>query len=287
MQKDTRMRRSVSSYLRDMGDKNLSMIYISQVKGTLGRLAAFCEGQGILSIRQMDSETLRMFQATYSHWSGTYQMKCWSHVKGFLISTEHPLALKYRHTIRNTGRSKVDWLTPDQIEHVLTSPMTPTEAVLVCGGLLEGARSCELRSLSVGDARNALKTGYLRLVGKRKERHVPLLRDMRYVLEQYLLTIDRPDSARLLGFGPVWAWKLLQKVGKRVGLKFAGHTLRRSFARALMLKGVMLPKISKLLGHSNSAVTELYLGVNMGDMMEAMEVLESPRIRTVLKLPAQ
>jgi site-specific recombinase XerD len=48
------------------------------------------------------------------------------------------------------------------------------------------------------------------------------------------------------------------------------HSLRHTYAERLRRKGVDLPTISKLLGHSGLDTTDLYLHVNKDDFKMAM-----------------
>lgn len=62
------------------------------------------------------------------------------------------------------------------------------------------------------------------------------------------------------GLSPDGIWYIVQEASQRAGLgHVAPHDLRRSVAGALHENGVAIDKISKLLRHSNIAVTERYL----------------------------
>lgn len=285
MPKDTRLWRAVCQHLREMEDRNLSRQYINQTRNTLRHWVEYLMPLGIAATSKITSDAIRGFLDKYKDQSSASQRKHWAHMKQFLIWAEHPLALKFEYRVMGRGRFKVDWLSPEQTEKVLTTEMTLREAVLVCGHFLQGARPVELHRLTVRDAREAIATGQIRFFGKCKERFVPLKKEYREVLEQYLLMTDKPDSAPLLGIETLWAWKIIKKVSARAGIPFTGYTGRRTFARNLMLAGVRTEKISRLLGHSSVNTTILYLGLNELDLTEAMNSLEVPHLRTVVKLP--
>jgi len=284
---DTRLTRSISAFLRNMEDRNLSRQYIMQTKNTLKHFAEFVIPLGIKAVSKITSDAIRGFLGKYKDQSGASQRKHWAHTKQFLVWAEHPLALKFQYKVKGRGRFKADWLSPEQTEKVLTTEMTLRESVLVCGHFLQGARPVELHRLSVRDAREAIATGQIRFFGKGRERFVPLKEEYGEVLEQYLLMTDKPDNAPLLGIETLWAWKIIKKVSARTGIPFTGYTGRRTFARNLMLAGVRIEKISRLLGHASVNTTVLYLGLNEQDLTEAMSRLSVPHLRTVSKLPAR
>lgn len=52
------------------------------------------------------------------------------------------------------------------------------------------------------------------------------------------------------------------------GVKFTTHTMRKSYARILYEMGVPLEKISKMLGHKDTATTLVYLGFVREDIRD-------------------
>ncbi|MFC1287822.1 tyrosine-type recombinase/integrase [Bacillus paralicheniformis] len=63
--------------------------------------------------------------------------------------------------------------------------------------------------------------------------------------------------------------KRLNKYAKEYGLKnISPHALRRGFAKSLLDKGARITDISRALGHSNLAVTSIYLHIDKNEIAE-------------------
>jgi len=285
MARDTRFRRSVSSYLGNMRERNLSESYIGQSKRLLKKFADHCEHFGTMASTRIEAEHLKDFLEKYRSCAASHQAQNWAILKAYLVYVEHPLASKFRPSIIGRPRYRVRWLTPEQVDKILSTPMSLREAVLVTMGLLQGARPCEPLRLTVKDAKRALETGRIRFVAKRKERSVKLHPETKIVLTKYLEQTKKPDDALLVGIQSCRAWKVLQDVGDRAGVKLEGHTMRRSYSKMLLLKGVRLEYISKILGHSDTVTTMGYLGLTDEDVDRVVDVLEVPHVRTISPEP--
>jgi integrase len=279
MQKDTRMRRSLSMYLRDMEDRGLTVEYTRVSRHILGKFVEHCEQSGVTATSKITVQELRGFMQKYQGMSANYQGYAYACLKQFLKFSEHPLAFKWRWRI--TGRPRqVSWLSAEEAEKVLTSKMKPTEAFLVVTGLLAGARQVEIRRLTPRDLKDALSTGQVRLWAKNKQRYVWVHRDLKPVFEAMLHTTDRADSEPILGLSGCSCGRILRKFSARIGVKVQSHKCRRTFATLVRDAGTPLEDVSALLGHSSPAVTSLYLDLNQARMKAAIERL---RVQSPLK----
>ena len=75
---------------------------------------------------------------------------------------------------------------------------------------------------------------------------------------------------------------------RRSGLVDQGyrfHDIRRTFARMLYDKGVVLTKVQRLLGHKSVLTTERYLGVKFEETREAILLLDQPLTQVLSKAP--
>jgi integrase len=62
----------------------------------------------------------------------------------------------------------------------------------------------------------------------------------------------------------------LKKLGKRVGIEFSNHDLRRTRGRMMYRAGVRIETIARIFGHSDTRTTIKYLGLDHEDMKPAM-----------------
>jgi integrase len=137
-------------------------------------------------------------------------------------------------------------------------------------GLLSGLRLSELTSLRWDDIDFASKVIYVRntktfTTKTRKNRVVPMSDELCHLLKERKENIrfecetvfhDRyGKKLRDLTVSHTFK-KYIRKAGLNDKLHF--HSLRHSFASALVMSGVSLYAVQKLLGHTNSQTTEIY-----------------------------
>ena len=68
--------------------------------------------------------------------------------------------------------------------------------------------------------------------------------------------------------------KVLEELGKKVGIKLTPHMLRHSFATHLLEDGTDIRYIQKLLGHSDIRTTEIYTRVSNRDLSKIKSPLD-------------
>jgi site-specific recombinase XerD len=70
------------------------------------------------------------------------------------------------------------------------------------------------------------------------------------------------------------ARKTITTLGKRAGLRrrISSHDLRATFATEVYNKTLDIRLVQELLGHSNSSITEIYIGINRDKMRAAVEL---------------
>jgi site-specific recombinase XerD len=187
---------------------------------------------------------------------------------------------------RRHGTRTGNWLTQAQAEQMLALPDRETnqgkrDRALLCLLVGCGLRREELARLSVDhvqlrDARWVL----VDLVGKGKRvRTVPMPPWTKLAIDQWtaaagmttgrlLRAVNKGDRIVGAGMTAQSVFEVVERYGRRVGLKIAPHDLRRSFAKLAHQGHAPLEQIQISLGHASIQTTERYLGIQQ-DLSDA------------------
>jgi len=218
---------------------------------------------------------------------------------------EEPSKLKIRWP--KDMRPNADWLREEQARDLLAQEMEPFEELFVHCELCLGMRRIEVLRLTI----QSFKGSYVNILGKGpqdgKPRLMPYHRDTAMVLARYmryrqsvvaLATSKKPRSTIVpedlliylkghtiktyseKGSGPD-AW--LKRLGQLIGyVMLSNHTLRRTFGRTMYRsiiarsagpnREAALVVVGVMMGIEDVRVLIDYLGINLDDMAEAMEV---------------
>lgn len=145
-----------------------------------------------------------------------------------------------------------------------------------------GLRVSELCHLRLGDV--FLDDGYLRVYGKgRKERLVPMSPSAVSEIRK-LLSLPRPApkrghedyiflSNRGTAISRITVFVMIRRVAELAGIQIdvSPHTLRHSFATALLEGGANLQAIQMMLGHADIGTTEIYTHVDRTKLRDQIE----------------
>ena len=168
-------------------------------------------------------------------------------------------------------------LTGKEVDLFLDQPDTSDEKGCRDKAMLEvlyatGIRVTELISLDIKDVN--LSVGFIRCIGKGKERIVPLYKTAvkalaTYINEVRVQLLDEPHQQALFvnmngermsrqGF-----WKIVKYYQEKAGISkdITPHTLRHSFAAHLLENGADLKSIQEMLGHADISSTQIYTQV--------------------------
>jgi len=184
-------------------------------------------------------------------------------------------------------------LSEADVEALLASPDVATPRGLRDRAMLEtlyatGLRVSELVALKTFEAN--LDAGVVRVLGKgSKERLVPLGEEAAHWLQKYLaasrtklLGKKTTDSlfvtARGAGMTRQAFWHLIRRYGARAtpGKKLSPHVLRHAFATHLINHGADLRVVQMLLGHADTATTQIYTHVAR-ERLKALHAKHHPR----------
>lgn len=285
----SRMAGEIRQYIRGLEGAGITHRYVCQTRATLFSFRRLCSENGVHATSLVSSQLVLSFLQRYEGMSVSHQRTTASILRTYLAALENPSMLRMKLRLKGYSRTRVDWLTLEEIGRVFETKMLPEQAVLIGAGLLQGMRRIETLRMTFRDAQEALRTQNLRVRGKGgKERTIPLHEQYALILQGYLAWTDpRDDSSPVLGFKRTRSEDLLAEFCSRHGRKFTFHTMRRSFGRALWLKGVQLETISEILGHSSTDMTRRYLGLNLSDMRAALQKYQVPLSVASLSYPAR
>ncbi len=165
-------------------------------------------------------------------------------------------------------------LSSEQVELLLEQPKCVDLKGYRDKAMLElvyatGIRVTELISLNMSDI--DLENGYIKCVGKNKERVIPIGSLAVNALKEYvdksrsILLKDENDQALFVNINGhrltrQGFWKIIKqyKTQANIDIDITPHTLRHSFAVHLLENGAELRAIQEMLGHSDISSTQVY-----------------------------
>ncbi len=177
------------------------------------------------------------------------------------------------------------WLTEDELRRFANTPVVPGRSHtypfrdMVAWKTLAwlGLRRSELLNLKVVDVQVADGTLVIRHSKGDRDRVLPLPERLKGDLN-FLIGDRGPDQYVFAGMPDTkWTYNSLMLAFRRqlrvCGLENRGitpHTIRHSFATHLVRRGVPLPVIKALLGHSDIKTTMVYIHVSQDDLKQAI-----------------
>jgi integrase len=267
----SRLEKSVDQYLATLESEGLTHRYLTAVRSSLMAFTRYCEDRGVGCTNRVTLELVGGFLSGYASHSASHQMSLRTHVRKFLERTGSFVMKDYHAKIKGSARTRVRWLTEEQVAKIHETPMTPEEQLLIVFPLEMGLRPCEVLRLRFVDARMALQYGDLSVIGKTGERPLPMHPDLKPMLESYLLCRRGEDLDTLLPFKRTKAQRIYAQFSEKVGFQVRGYDLRRTCGRRMWQRQVKTASIARLYGHSSQDQTLEYIGANRTDIQEAYE----------------
>ena len=175
-------------------------------------------------------------------------------------------------------------LSEEEIEKLLEAPDLESPSGLRDRAMLEtryasGLRVSELLNLEIKQIN--LKKGVITVFGKgAKERKVPIAEYACEYIKKYVKEVRNKSeykSSRYLFLNKkgeplsrVYFFKQVKKYSLLAGIEteVSPHTLRHSFATHLLNHGAQLRMVQGMLGHTNSATTQIYTHVSSEKLKE-------------------
>jgi len=167
------------------------------------------------------------------------------------------------------------FLSQEMVRRVVRVSRPPVERALISVLLASGPRIGELLALTRDDVRN---DALVLASGKTGERIIPLDQDVAAYLGQ--LDTHYLFPARRFGSGPELTGKplgvsgmqgMVKRVLKRAGYdgpKIGPHLLRHTFATQYVAQGGSSITLARILGHSNTRMTDRYVSLSLVQIQE-------------------
>jgi len=160
------------------------------------------------------------------------------------------------------GRSGFsDALTWEEVAALMEASRDLLDLVIVSVLAETGLRASELLSLTWRDV--DLRRGILTVVGKYGKERIVFLGPVSSEALAMLYEETRPSPReRVVPISYQALYKRIKRLAERAGLdpeKVRPHVLRHTFATEALRRGMSLPALQRLLGHSNIRITERYL----------------------------
>jgi integrase/recombinase XerD len=163
-------------------------------------------------------------------------------------------------------------LTSDLDRLLLVAPNDELKALVGCCGFI-GLRVSEALDFRVSWFHAHDKV--IRVRGKGdKERVVPVSMKAWEIISPAFVDAMCGDGT-LIHYSNRSARKAITTMGKRAGISrsISSHDLRATYATVIANKGAPMRVVQELLGHSSLSTTEIYTGVDLSAMKDAVELL--------------
>ena len=190
---------------------------------------------------------------------------------------------------RKLTRKLAEVLTPAQVERLLAAQPSPTHRMVLMLAYGAGLRISEVLELRVEHIDSAAGVIHVRNAKRGRERDVMLGTQLLAALRAYW-RCRRPPGPELFpgraGVGTTMTRAAVSKYLKPrlaaaglAGRDVTPHTLRHSFATALLEQGTDLRTVQVLLGHGSIATTARYLHVTSARIKSVKSPLDTLRAR--------
>ncbi len=266
-------------------ERGLSENTVAAYARDLSSLAAWCEGQGICAVVEIDRGALEEFVLTLHERQLRPRTvnRYISSVRGFirfLIAEGHReddpasrlVSPRFPHQLPEV-------LRVEEVAALIAAPGTSTPRALRDTAMIEllyssGLRVSELCGLRRNSLRTAPATVIVRGKGD-KERIVPVGPAAEQAVRRFLAEgwpqLDKGRGSPFLFIGPSGKalsrqafWKNLRRYAQAAAItvNLSPHTLRHSFATHLLSGGADLRTVQAMLGHADISTTEIYTHVS-------------------------
>ena len=245
------------------------------------------ETRSVEDMADVTTADLLADRQSLQHPAGSTQKRCLAAIKSFfewaleteLITTNPAASLKLPRAL---GNKAPVFMTLDETRLLLNSAKLPRDVALFWA-LSYGLRIAEVTALQIGDVGvpNGNGLGSMTVRGKgNKARTLPICADAHAAISLYVADrVDGPVFLVLDGSRPMTRRAVQDRfmnLAARAGIpaeKRFPHCMRHGFATRMLFDTKTIGGIytvSKLLGHSRVATTEMYLHCSQKQLEQAM-----------------
>lgn len=283
---------AIRSYVRDMerkgGYSRTTIMSTIRTGNAVFRIAGMFQEGSIP--RNVTADTVRKtLEYMKENYTVSTQKLYFFYLKELMRASDNHAYEDIRVVYPTDIRPNVDWLSLDDAMTLLRTELPSLERMIVVLGLCHGLRRAEMEHLHTYDIHE--KEKFITVLGKGsgggKLRSVHFHPIFHTVFKDWMDTRsrlaqqsreDESDNAllvykkgvKLKGYSRQTIATIVEKLSKRLGIKFSCHTLRRTFGREMYHSGVRIETIAKIMGHSSTEMTLRYIGINLEDQAIAM-----------------
>lgn len=275
-----RIEEAVKDYLLDIEIRKYSPRTIQSYRLKLRQLTNFCKDIEVNDIEEFGIPHVKQFTQMMLQRGnkGSYINSCLKTIKSFI-----QYCYEEGYGGFNTHRKSFKWVKeekavirafePRDVRNILSNCKGPSflsirDAAILTMFFETGIRCLELCSIKEEDIRD----GFILINGKNnKQRAVPITPVLKKALSRY----DRAKaeyfrerraenfyflsfSGKMLNNGAI-DYMIKKRGAGVVGVRVSPHTCRHFFAQQQIKMGIDLYTISRLLGHENVSITQIYL----------------------------
>lgn len=170
--------------------------------------------------------------------------------------------------------------TDDEISLLLAKPKKQTfvqwrNHTIACFLIATGVRCTTLCNVRISDLNFTNNTIFLNVVKNKKQYYIPMSSDLKSALKHYLSLYDHKDDDYLFvtAFGDkVDRMTMKQAIREYNHSRGVGrcsiHLYRHTFAINALKRGMPLPYLQQILGHSRITTTMQYLKITITDLQQ-------------------
>lgn len=164
---------------------------------------------------------------------------------------------------------RIDVLSDEDLRKLLNVAKKPQDKLILTLLVSTGLRSRELLELRVEDIDFNSRVIKVRSAKYGKERLVTAPQDVFESLSAWIKLHGLKPGDKIFKISYTGLYKKIKRLAIRAGIepdKIRPHILRHTFATLAIRRGLSLPSLQRLLGHSDIRTTQVYLHLTIDDI---------------------